>query len=80
MGKSQSAQRWGFEELGMASQGDKFDKELMETVNTLIKSLRLLGQMGEGPNWARWEIQEQGRNEAAQGTSEEAQERGERLP
>lgn len=36
----------------MASKGDKFDKELMETVIILIKSLRLLGQMGEGQNSA----------------------------
>lgn len=50
MGKSQSPQGWGFGELGMASKGDKFDKELMETVIILIKSLRLLGQMGEGQN------------------------------
>lgn len=64
----------------MASKGDKFDEELMETVIIFIKSLRLLGQMGKGKNSASWEIQEEGRNEAAQGASKEAQEREERLP
>lgn len=64
----------------MASKGDKFDKELMETLIILIKSLRLLGQMGEGQKSASWEIQEEGRNKAAQGASKEAQEREERLP
>lgn len=39
----------------MASKGDEFDKELMETVIILLKSLRLLGQMGEGQNSASWD-------------------------
>jgi len=37
-----------FEELRMARQGEKFDKELMKTGIILIQSLGLLGQMGEG--------------------------------
>lgn len=52
MGRRQSPQGWGFGELGMASKGDKFDKELMETVIIFMKSLRLPVQMGEGQNSA----------------------------
>lgn len=36
--------------------------------------------MRGGQNSASWEIQEEGRNEAAQGAPEEAQEREEKLP